>query len=73
MRERVVADLVTLVPDPPDEIRIALRVLPDEEERRLHVGLLQLVEDVVGVWLGRPVVDGQRNLLRFVSAARDHE
>ena len=37
MRVAVVPDLVALGPDAPHEIRVALGVLADEEERRLHV------------------------------------
>src|SRR5439155_2961058 len=71
VREGVVPDLVSFVPDPLHEARIALRILADEEERRLDVLRLQLVEHLRGVRRGRAVVDRQRNGLLLVAAARD--
>ena len=72
MGEAVVADLVAFVPDAPHEIGISLGVLSDEKERRFHVVLLQLIEHLGGIWLGRTVIDRQRNESGLEAGPRDH-
>src|ERR1051326_2920237 len=72
MRVAVIAEFVAFVPDAPDEIRIALGVLSDEEERRLHVVLFEDVEHLRGVRIRGTVIDRQRDLFLFVPAASDH-
>ena len=70
---RVIADLVTFIPDAPNEIRVTFGVLSDEKERRFDVFLFQNVEHLHRVRRGRTIVDGQRNHSRLVAFTRDHE
>ena len=57
----VAADSVPLLGDPPQERGEALGVLPDAEEGRPHVELVEHVQHAVGAARHRPVVEGQRD------------
>ena len=59
----VVADLVPLGDDPPNEIGIFLRIHSDEEKCRLDAVRLQDVEDARGPFRIGPVVKGERDLM----------
>src|SRR5262245_7150444 len=61
MRERMIADVVTLGDDAFDQLRIALPVLADDEERRRDVFLFQYIQDAwrpLRVWA---IIKGQRD------------
>ena len=59
----VVADLVSLGDDPPNEIGILLCVRPDEEKRRGDAVCLQDVEDARRPFRVRSVIEGERDLM----------
>ena len=64
----VVADLVPLGHDSPNEIGIFLRVDPDEEEGRLDSVRLQNVEHLRRPLRIGPVVEGERDLMLATGA-----
>ena len=59
----VVADLVALRHDSPNEIGIFFRVHSDEEKSGFHSARLQNVEDLRGPFGIRPIVKRQRDLM----------
>src|SRR6266498_1773941 len=63
MCERVIADHVAAFPHFQGNIRPSPNVTSDHKERRMNVVLRQNVEQMHGVRVVWPVVEGQRNLL----------
>ena len=71
VRERVVADGVARRDRPPDELRLALGPLADEEEGRLRVVAREQLEQPRGALGVRAVVVGQRDALARPALAVD--
>ena len=63
MAVRVVADLVPLGGDAPNGGRLTLGIHADAEEGRMDALLLQHIEDLPGVRVVRPIIEGQRDNL----------
>ena len=59
MTVRVIADLVALVVDPPEQTLLGIDILSDDEEGRLHAARPQRVEDHRRPAPVRPVVEGE--------------
>jgi hypothetical protein len=67
----VVAESVSGVDDPGDQIGMGRGVEPDGKERRRHSVPMQNVEDLRGVSRVRPVIEGERDLEALPTASRE--
>ena len=72
MRESVIANFVTLVDDPPQQIGISLAVLSHHKERRRHILLFENIENarrILRIW---SIIKSERELAGMIARALDH-
>ena len=72
MRKCVIADLMALGDDAPQQIRISLAILADHKESRRHIFFFKNVEDCRRPGRIRAIVEGKRNRARMIAGALDH-